>query len=300
MQRSAIRPDGTLDVVRHAMPRSRLDDLYHLLITLSWPGVLALLASCYFLLNLAFGLLYLAGGNNIANARPGSLVDAMEFSVQTFATIGYGVFSPATPWAHFLVSVEALVGIVFSALATGLMFAKFARPTAKVLFARRACVSLHEGKPTLMLRIANGRSNLIMEANATLRVSRMETTREGVSLRRFYDIDLLRSTNSVFALGWTLFHVIDEKSPLRGQTPAQMVANDSLFILLVTGIDDTVVANVHARHVFTGRDLAWNERYVDVMVPGEDGRLVMHYDRFHDTVPVDEAHRVTVSTDQGD
>ncbi len=276
------------------MPQSRLDDLYHKLITLSWPGVVGLLAACYFLLNLAFGLLYLVGGNNIANARPGSLVDAMEFSVQTFATIGYGVFAPSTPWAHFLVAVEALVGIVFSALATGLMFAKFARPTAKVLFARRACVCMHEGKPTLMVRIANGRSNLIMEANATLRLSRMETTREGVLLRRFYDVELLRSTNSVFALGWTLFHVIDEKSPLHGQTPAQLVARDSLFILFVAGIDDTVVANVHARHVFTSNDIAWNERYVDVMVPGEDGRLVMRYDRFHDTVPVDEAHRVAL------
>jgi inward rectifier potassium channel len=296
--RSALRPDGGIDAERRGLRRSVFSDLYHFLLTVSWPGLIALLAGSYFALNALFAVLYLLGGDtpfggdNIAGAEPGSFANAFQFSVQTFATIGYGVFSPKTTWAHTLVSVEALVGIVYSAFATGLTFAKFARPTARILFANRPVLCLHEGVPTLQIRIANGRFNQIVEAEAILRVSRVEVTAEGQSMRRFHDLKLVRSTSPVFALSWTLFHRVDESSPLHGLGPDQIGAADTFLIVSVSGMDETVASTVHARKLYVASDLAFNHRYVDIMDTEGGERLVIRYDRFHEIVPVEAAHRV--------
>jgi inward rectifier potassium channel len=287
-----LRPDGSIDVERRGLRRSVLTDLYHFLLTVSWPGLLALLAGAYFGLNALFAALYLVGGDNIAGATPGSFTEAFEFSVQTFATIGYGVFAPKTGWAHALVSIEALFGIVYSAFATGLMFAKFARPSARVLFAQRAVVAMHEGHPTLQIRMANGRFNQMVEASATLRLSRMEVTAEGMAMRRFHDLPLLRSTSPVFALSWTLFHRIDEKSPLYGQSPATLAGSDTFLIVGLSGMDETVAATVHARKLYMASDLAFNHRYVDIMDTEGGDRMVIRYDRFHQTRPADAAHHI--------
>ena len=289
---TAFRPDGTLDVVRHGIRRDVWGDLYHALITVHWPGLLGILAGMYFAINAIFAGLYCLGGANIQGARPGSFVDAFEFSVQTFATIGYGVLAPVTPWAHALVSVEALAGIVYSAFATGLMFSKFARPSARILFSDRPVVAIHEGVPTLMLRVANGRFNQLFEASAKLRLSQMETSREGQRLRRFRDMRLDRDQTPVLALSWTLFHPIDEASPLYGLTPEELERRAAMLILMVSGTDETMVQTVHARQVYLASGFAWNHRYADIMEPRPEGGLAIHYERFHELVPVDEKHRI--------
>lgn len=287
-----MRTDGTLAVERIGLHRDIVRDLYHTLLVISWPGLLGLLAALYFVLNALFAGLYLLGGDTIVNARPGSFVDAFEFSVQTFATIGYGVFAPRTGWAHAVVSVEALSGIVYSAFATGLMFSKFARPSARVLFAERPVVAMHEGVPTLIIRIANSRFNQLFEASAKLRLSRLTTSREGQSMRKFFDLPLLREQTPMLALSWTLFHRIDESSPLFGLTPEDLARHQAMLILMISGTDETVVQTVHARKVWRTHELAWDHRYVDIMEDRPEGGLRIHYERFHEVVPVDPAHSV--------
>lgn len=293
--RSALRRNGSLDVTRIGLKRNVWTDLYHSLLKTSWPGIFALLTGTYVLVNSVFAALYAAGGACIQNARPGSFVDAFQFSVQTFATIGYGVYAPITPWAHGLVAIEALVGIVFGAMATGLMFAKFARPTARVIFAERAPISNRDGVPTLQFRIANGRMNQLVEASVKIRISRNEITMEGERIRRFHDVKLVRDTNPIFALTWTIFHPIDADSLLFGATPESLAAVDAMLILIVTGTDETMGQTVHARGVYMHDQIIWNHRFVDIVTRGENGGLVIDYTHFHDleavATPIDDSAR---------
>lgn len=287
---SALRADGTLAVERVGLRRSVWNDLFHFLVTLRWGGLFGLIAALYFGINTIFAALYLAGGDCIANARPGSFADAFSFSVQTFATIGYGVYSPSTPWAHMLVSVEALVGIVYSALATGLTFAKFARPTARVLFSQTAPIYMYEGTPTLSIRMANGRFNQIVEASVKIRVSRMETSLEGILVRRLYDLRLVRETNPIFALSWQVFHPIDADSPLFGRSLEQMAKEQTILIVVVSGTDETMAATVQARAIYSYEQFVYNRRFVDIITPKEGGGVRVDYTRFHETDVAPEDH----------
>lgn len=284
--RSALQRNGSLDVTRIGLTRNVWTDLYHSLLKTSWPGILGLLSGTYLSVNALFAALFVAGGDCIQNARPGSFVDAFEFSIQTFATIGYGVFAPSTLWAHGLVAVEALVGIVFGAMATGLMFSKFARPTARVIFAERAPIGNRDGVPTLQFRIANGRMNQLVEATVKIRISRNEITMEGERIRRFHDMKLVRDTTPIFALPWTIFHPIDKDSLLWGATPESLAAVDAMIILIVTGTDETMGQTVHARSVYMADQIVWNHRYVDIITRGEDGGLIIDYTHFHALEPI--------------
>ena len=198
--------------------RATRTDLYHALLTASWGVLFALLAGAYAVFNLVFALLYRLQDGSIFNAKPGSFMDAFFFSVQTMATIGYGDMHPATLYANLLVTVEVLLGLTGFALATGLVFARFSRPTARIMFSRYAVVTTHDGRRMLMFRAANQRRNRILEARASLMLVRNEWTKEGTVMRRFYDLKLTRSHNPTFALTWTVMHPIDGESPLKGVT----------------------------------------------------------------------------------
>lgn len=290
---SALRPDGSLHITRIGLQRSVWNDLFHTLLTLHRRGFTLLLFGSYFVVNLCFAVLYLLGGDCIQGARPGSLLDAFEFSVQTFATIGYGVLSPSTTYAHMLVAMEALTGILYSALATGLLFARFSRPTARVMFSQYATVGLYHGAPTLTYRVANGRFNQIVEANVHIRLSRMDTSPEGLVARRLYDLKLVRDTNPIFALSWSIFHVIDPESPLFGQTPESLEAAQAMLIIGLTGTDETVAATVHARKNLLWDQVLWNHRYVDILQGNAaSGTMTVDYTKFHATVPMPPEQRL--------
>lgn len=276
------------DVVRKGISISYWRDPYHLLITLDWPRFFALTGVCYVATNALFALLYLAGGDCIKNARPGSFLDAFFFSVQTMATIGYGAMYPSTDYANLLVSIEALVGLIGVAMATGLMFARFSRPTAKVLFSRVAVIAPHNGVPTLMLRVANERRNQILEAQIGLSLLRDEVTEEGLFIRRFYDLKLLRSQTRSFALSWLVMHEIDESSPLYGATPEALEEAQTDLVATLTGIDETVIQTIHARHYYVTQEILWNTRFVDIFSRKPDGRRMLDFTRFHDVTPLSE------------
>jgi len=277
--------EGPLAIERRGVATSR-GDLYHAVLTLSWPRFFASVVVGYLGVNLVFALLYLAGGDVIANARPGSFWDAYMFSVQTLATIGYGAMAPKTPYADVLVAIEAFTGLFGVAVATSLMFTRFARPSARILFSRVAVIAVRDAVPSLVFRIANERGNQVVEAQVRLILARNEVTAEGERVRRFHDLPLTRTFSPVFALSWTVVHAIDAASPLFGATPESLAREGAELMVLVTGLDDTFQAAIHGRFSYVASEIAWDQRFSDVISVASDGRRVIDYTRFHDLEPL--------------
>lgn len=264
-------------------------DLYHLFLTVSWPRFLALIALVYIAANALFALAYLAGGNCLENARPRSFLDAFFFSVQTIATVGYGTVYPRTLYANIIVTIEVLVGLLGFAIVTGLIFAKFSRPTARVLFSRVATVAPFNGISTLMFRAANERRNQILEAQMRMFLVRNEVTAEGQSMRRFHDLRLVRNRTPIFSITWTVMHTIDETSPLYGATTDSLAKVEAEIVITFTGIDETVSQAIHARHSFPAQKILWNMRFVDILSRTPDGKVSIDHDRFHEVVSIYKA-----------
>ncbi len=281
------RPMDPRNAVLLGLRLSPLTDLYYHLMKGSWLKLTGVLASGYLITNLVFAALYTVHSEGIGAGADGSFVDAFAFSVQTLSTIGYGTLAPRTGMAHLLVTIESMAGLIGTAIATGLVFTKFAQPRAKVLFSSHMLVQRRNGQPVLAFRVGNGRGNEIIEAS--LRVSALvpETTTEGEHMRRLVDLRLNRSTTPMFAMTWTVIHEIDAASPLHGHDAVSLGANALRFIVSFTGIDATFSQLVHARHIYEHDDVKWGHRFVDIVDNTEDGRLRVDYQRFHDTVPVD-------------
>src|SRR5215469_15802945 len=196
------------------LPRRTWNDLYHLFMTISWPSLFGSYAGFFVFFNFIFAGIYSAEPAGIANLNPSGYWGRFFFSVETLATVGYGDMHPQLPFTHVVASIEIFMGMMSLAVITGMMFARFSRPTARILFARHAVIRPFDGRLTLMLRAANARQNVIMEAAAQLRLIRDEQTVEGYRIRRIYDLPLRRNEQPVFLFGWNLLHVIDEASPL--------------------------------------------------------------------------------------
>jgi inward rectifier potassium channel len=279
-----ISREGRSNLVKIGLTRSWWRDFYHSWLAASWRKVFLLVSVVYVLINCVFGLCYLEVGG-IENAAPGSFSDAFFFSVQTLATIGYGRMSPVSIPAHLLVTVESFCGITGVALVTGLMFAKFARPSARVLWSEVCVVALQDGVPSLMLRVANARGNQVVEAQLRIGLMRTEVTPEGESVRRMHDLRLVRASTVVFALSWMAVHPIDEKSVLYGQTKEELKAMRAELYCSLTGLDETFNQTIHARHSYDIDEIRWGERFVDLISTLPDGQVAIDYTKFHQTRP---------------
>jgi inward rectifier potassium channel len=264
-----------------------LRDAYFRLLRMRWRSFVALLFLAYLALTAAFAGLYALDPHAIRGVRDGSLADVFFFSVETFATIGYGTYAPQSLYGHVLVTVEAFVGMLGVALAAGLAFAKFSRATARVLFSDRAVVSPFDGQIKLMIRLANARESEVAEAQLRLTLVRDETTREGVQMRRFHELRLERQWSPVFALTWTVFHPIDEASPLRAATSESLRAENAEVVVSFSGMDLTLGQTVHARRSYGADEIVWNARLADVIEEGGALGRRVNYARLHDVVPVD-------------
>jgi inward rectifier potassium channel len=269
------------DVLKFGVKRRPLADLYHYLLTSPWWVLFALILVTYLAANALFALVYMVDGG-VENARPGSYRDAYFFSVQTMATIGYGKMVPESTLSNAVVTVEALFGLVTLALATGLMFAKFSQPRARVIFSRYAVVAMRDGVRSLMLRLANERATGLVEAQLRLVLLRDETTLEGESIRRFHTLALTRSSTAVFALSWTAIHPIDEASPLFGVARESLVAQGALLVASLVGLEEATGQTVHARHTWTAEQVLVDHRFKDIFTTRPDGRRAVDYALFHD------------------
>ena len=265
--------------------RAGLGDLYYFLVSGSWWRLMGLFFAAYLIINLLFGTAFFLF-QGVGSARPDSFIDHFSFSVQTFATIGYGNMYPANLVAHLLVTAEAMLGILYSAVATGLVFAKFSRPRARVLFSNRAVISPRNGVPTLLFRVANERTNHIVEAQLRVFFIRNEVTAEGETIRRMHDLALVRNTSPAFILSWTAMHPITSGSPLFGINPENFSDGGVEIVATLTGLDDSLGQTIHARHSYLGDEVVWNARLVDVIRVEPDGRRIVDYRRFHDVEPL--------------
>jgi inward rectifier potassium channel len=276
-----LEPDTTI----FGLEDSRLSDLYHSLMRTSWPVLLAGVVLIFILINAVFAVIYMLD-RGIENARPGSFGDAFFFSVQTMATIGYGQMVPSSFTANVLVSIEALIGLLAFAMITGLIFAKFSRPSARVRFSKVAIVSNRDGVPSLQFRMANMRANRIVDVSARVVFARQEKTLEGEEMRRFYDLKLQRDRNSLFIYSWTAIHPITDDSPLSGLNTGAMEAASAEIIVSVIGLDETFGQNIHARYSYRGTDIRWGHRFVDILERAPNGAMSLDYTHFDDVVPL--------------
>ena len=269
-----------IQVTRLNWDRQLFTDIYHSLLTLSWSRFFLLLIGLYFVGNAVFAAGYWLDSESLDGARKGSYLDAFFFSVQTMATIGYGKMTPRSGFANALVTLEALVGMLGTAMATGLMFAKFARPSARVMFSRNIIIAKRNGKLAMFVRMANARANQIMEAQIRLVMLRDEITAEGEQLRRLIDLPLVRNATPTFIMSFLAQHDLDEKSPLYGLTREDLVAMRAQFMISLSGTDETFSQTVHARQSYFVEDLVWDKRFVDMMSRGNDGNMIIDYAKF--------------------
>jgi inward rectifier potassium channel len=277
---------GKREIVTEGIARPIFHDLFHHFMTVSWPRLFTTLGVFFLTFDLLFGFLYYLVPGCIANLSPPGFAGAFFFSVETLATVGYGDMHPQTFYGHALAMIEIFVGLMSLALITGLMFARFSRPRARFLFTRNAVVRPISGKPTLLFRAANERQNVVQDASAQLHMLRDEVTEEGFRIRRIVDLPLLRSQHPAFALGWTIMHVIDESSALRGETVESLAAARTMFVLSVNGTDENTGQMLMARSEYSCDDIRWNATFQDILEQGPDGTTHVDYGKFHDIDPL--------------
>lgn len=270
-----VRPLGT--------PRFRAPDMYHQLLRASWLRLTFYFLTTFFLFNCLFSGLFMLDTHGFTHPDP--VIDAPRFwqffffSIETVATVGYGNMVPLSLYANIVVAVEISLGILFFALVTGIMFARFSRPTARILFSKVAVIEPVEGVPTLMFRAANQRHNLIFQAAASVSVLGDETV-EGSRMRRFRDLALVRDANPIFTLTWTIMHPIDVDSPLHQWLDSREAPEGFEIIVVLSGVDERTGHTIHGRWAYTPRDLRWNARFVDILGKDEHGVRTVDYGRF--------------------
>ena len=259
-------------------------DIYHLVLTLTWPQFALMILGVYLCINLLFAGLYLLGGNCIAELSPGSFTDHFFFSVETLATVGYGHAYPASLYGHCVATLEILVGLFGLAVLTGLIFVRFSRPTARIRFSMVAVVAPFDGIPTLMIRLANLRHHAMVEADFRLLLMRSEVTKEGEDVRRFYPLRLQFDHLISFPAALTVRHVIDETSPLHGLTAEDLKLTDSRMLASIVCTDPVIQARVPTQTEYVHEQIAWNRQFAEIYTEDAAGRYTVDYSKFDETI----------------
>jgi len=273
-----LNQDGTFNVARSGMPQLTSINLYHWLLFMSWARFLGLILLLYFLSNIVFGLMYaLLGGEALVDTSSTPLdnvfVRGFFFSVQTFATIGYGTIHPSGVIPNLLVTIESYYSLLANALITGVVFARFSRPTAKILFSKIAVIAPYRGITAFMFRLVNARSNQLIEVEVKLMFAHL-VNENGRMVRRFDLLELERRKVTFFPLAWTVVHPIDEASPLYGLTEKNLYDTDSEFLILLTAIDETFAQSVHARSSYKPQEIVWSAKFASIYNKVDSGDML--------------------------
>ncbi len=272
-----LNRDGTFNVNRRGISRFRAIGFYQALLTMSWWRFHAAILLSYLSVNAAFALGFLACGPNAlqgleARSLAGRFLEAFFFSVQTFTTVGYGHITPQSLAANLVATLDAFMGLMGFALATGLLFARFSRPTARICFSRNALVAPYQGAQAFEFRVINERRNVLIEVQAKVVFSRMEWSGDR-RVRRFYPLALERDHVAFFPLHWTIVHPIQDDSPLSGLTQQALVESESEFLILITAIDDTFSQTVHTRSSYKAEEVLWDTRFKSMFGYDSEGVL---------------------------
>ncbi|HEY0255289.1 MAG TPA: ion channel [Kofleriaceae bacterium] len=268
----------------HGAKRARLRDAYHLFLQTRWVYALAILGFGFFLVNILFALVYTATGG-VEGVERGSFFDGLMFSVETLGTIGYGVMHPQSGIASVVVIVESITGIICTALITGLVYSKFARPTARIAFSKCCVVTKHEDKKTLMFRVGNERSNTIVEATMHVVCSVTIKDQDGKPFFKMYDLVLNRRRMAGMRRGWMVLHTIDEESPLYNLDQAGLAKNEIELTVTLMGFDDISMQTVHAMWQYSDKQILIGKKFVDTLTVFPNGDLLFDVTKFHDTIP---------------
>jgi inward rectifier potassium channel len=277
-----LNKDGTFNVERRGRGVLASISPDHALITMPWRAYFALVVGAYLVTNVAFATAFELcgpGSLEIAGHRTASFLEAFFFSVQTLATIGYGRIAPVGLAANVIVTVESLVGLLGFALATGILFARFSRPLADIVFSHNAIIAPFRDLRAFEFRIANRRTNEVLEVQAEVVFSRIEGADR---MRRFYVLPLEREKVVFFPLSWTVVHAIDDKSPLRGLSQQDLIDSDAEFLVLLTGVDEGFSQMVLTRSSYKPEEVVWNARFTNIFRRARDGRLSIDVGRIHE------------------
>lgn len=288
-KRSITVQVGKMEFVKLNATRTELRDAYHWILSLTWTGFTLLAIGLFLGLNVIFALAYVAGGACIAEMRPHSFAGAFFFSAETLATVGYGHMHPATTYGHVVVTLELMTGMLWTAVMTGLIFVRFSRPMARILFSDCLAIAPVNGVPTLVLRLANMRHQPLAEARFRLVLHRDEHTTEGETMRRFHDLKLQVESVIMFPAVLTLRHTMDESSPMHGATPESLKAGDTRFMCSVVCTDTVINAPLQSYEGYLASEVRFGERFVEVYADSPDGKLFVDYALFHDTERVPAA-----------
>jgi inward rectifier potassium channel len=261
-------------------------DSYHWVLSLSWPRFALFLAGSYIIINLLFATLYALGGSCIAEMTPGSFPQAFFFSVETLATVGYGHNYPATVYGHIIVTIEIFLGMIWIAVITGLIFVRFARPTARIVFSDTLVIAPFDGRLSVMFRVANLRHTSMAEAEFRLIYSRDERVKEGDDIRRFYELKVHPDRMISFPAALIIRHTVDEQSPMFGVTPETLEKEDAFFVASTLSLELVMAASVQSAKDYSWDEVRFGERFVDVYTELEGGRLTVDYGRLHETEPL--------------
>ena len=282
-----LNRDGTFNVVREGLNPFSALSLYHWLLTISWSKFLGFITISYVAVNALFAVAFLLCGPGALQSTVGSFANqpfyrAFFFSVYTFATIGYGNIIPVGVAANSLVAIEALVYILGIALATGVIFSRFSRPSAKIVYSHNAIVSPYRDTTALEFRIANGRTSQLIEVQIQVILTKLELV-DGKSVRKFYDLDLERHHVVFFTLSWTVVHPIAPGSPMWGLTKKDLLDADAEVLILLTGTDETLSQTVHSRSSYKADEIVWGAKFSNMFLRTEAAGIIgMNLTRIHD------------------
>jgi inward rectifier potassium channel len=279
-----VNSSGVVTVI--GAPRVSLRDVYHLFLRTSWPVAIGAIVVAWLGINAVFACLYFCV-DGVASMRAGSFWDAFCFSVETMGTIGYGAMYPTSVTANAIMIAESVTSLIVTAVATGMIFAKFSRSTSRVVFSSRMVVAPMNGVPTLMLRVGNARGNSILEATVRIAFTRTEHLAEGTTFYRMVDLRPSRDRSPAMSRTWTVLHPITPDSPLWGATPESIARDEGEFLVTLVGTDDTSLQQVHARSRYLDRDVVWGARHADVLTEDSDGNLVLDVRRFDEIEPTE-------------
>ena len=281
-----LNRDGTFNVRREGLPLSQSLSAYHYLLTVSWPKFLGFVVGAYVLVNVVFASLYVACGDDSLSAfareaGASHFRTAFFFSVQTLATIGYGAITPQNLAANVVVTVESLFGLLGMAMVAGIMFARFSRPVARIVFSDRALVAPYRGGKAFMFRIVNQRSSEIVNMQAKVLFAKRKEAGDGA--RTFVSLKLERDSVVFFPLAWTLVHPIDESSPLWQLDSEALRSCDVEFLVLLDGFDETFSQTVHARSSYRADEVVWGAQFRSVFnAPRADGTISVDIRKLHE------------------
>lgn len=278
-------PQSNVSLLKLGASRFDFHDPYYLAVSLSWPAFVVALLAGWLGINLFFAFLYVIGPGDIANARPGSFSDAFFFSIETLATVGYGVMAPATNYGHIVSAIEIVSGTAFTAIVTGLLFVRFSRPKAKIVYAQDAVITTHNGRRTLMVRFSNARVTLMTSATARLFVLLGEQTAEGVRFRRIHDLALMQAHLPLFVMPWTLMHPIDDASPLASLNAETIGTIDIRLFLTVEARDQALATTVHDLKYYDASHIRFGMRYANSVTLGDDGQAIADLSRISSLEP---------------